>query len=488
VSGSIACVFLVCSLWDAGRYALVLSDEARHAMNGALIHDWLAGGPWLHPMTYALRYFSRWPALSMPYHPPLFPIFEALIYFWLGVNTFAARVAVGLALASLVIFFCTPWSQQLSRQVMLEWPALALLTMAFLVLARSRVSFSWQQGISFALLAGAAVWTKQEAVFAGAVPVLYFLLSKRWSVLSSPGVWVATALFGLLVVGLDAWTPGGALLRRVGPLHELTGRLPHNIRVYLTAAWSLPGVLALLALGGLMARFVLVRKATDENALYWSWAVAAVPVLLVGGWATDRYLFIVLPAIVVPGCAMLLRSLEAVIDRRVGLWVLLAVAGIYAAGHLRTASQSLPGPVESAQVVIAQGATRVLYCGETDGQFIFALRSIGGLSSPIVIRGQKLSPDVFTAAGLERFAHDYGISHVVLERTDVRQIWDDLDVAQVRWLTRDRDIRLGGPTGDTLRVYRFSDPSPTPLKTLIVPTSKLEGVERRMTLDWSDPL
>jgi hypothetical protein len=507
--GAIAGATLLWSLSDASGYALVLSDEARHAMNGALIHDWIASGRWLHPMAYALRYYSQWPALSLSYHPPLFPAFEALIYFGLGVNAFAARVAVGLAtavavfwllrlittthnsptvaLTSLTILLFTPWSQELLREVMLEWPALALLAMAFLVLMRSRSRFSWRQGTAFALLAGAAVWTKQEAVFAGAVPLLYCFLSRRCSALRSQGPWVATGLFCLFVLSLDAWSPSSGLFRRIGPLNDVSGRLLHNIRVYLTAAWGLPGAFVLLAAAGLLVPVARQRRTTDDNALYWSWIIAALPELLIGGWASDRYLFIVLPAIVVLGCATLFRILET-LHRRAAVVVLATVAAVYAVAHLQVMRLSLPGPVESARVMITQRATRVLYCGETDGQFIFALRSIGGPSSPIVIRGQKLSADVFTSAGLERFAHDYGISHVVLERTGVRQPWDQLDVKEVRWLRPYGDIRLGGAINDTLHLYRFIDPSPTPLNTLTVPTSKLEGVEQLMILDWSRPL
>jgi len=66
----VAAVGLAClvGLWslrglDAG--GLVTTDAARHAMNGALIHDWLREGPWTAPGEYANWYYSRWPSLSL---------------------------------------------------------------------------------------------------------------------------------------------------------------------------------------------------------------------------------------------------------------------------------------------------------------------------------------------------------------------------------------------------------------------------------------
>src|SRR5215469_10230252 len=121
-------------------------DTARHALNGAFVLDMVRHWKVAHPVQYGYWYYSRLPALSLPYHPPLFPVFEALVYGVFGVNTLAARIAIAIAtfaavlllyrvilrthnsplLATMVTisFFALPRVQKLSATVMLEVPAL----------------------------------------------------------------------------------------------------------------------------------------------------------------------------------------------------------------------------------------------------------------------------------------------------------------------------------------------------------------------------
>src|SRR5579862_9835579 len=72
------------------------TDAARHAMNGAFIYDLVRTGHLLRPIEYAKNYYGRLPALSMPFHPPVFPAIEAVFYAVFGVNLVAAQLAVCL--------------------------------------------------------------------------------------------------------------------------------------------------------------------------------------------------------------------------------------------------------------------------------------------------------------------------------------------------------------------------------------------------------
>ena len=60
---------------------VVETDAARHAMNGAFIYDLIRNGELISPITYGEFYYSRLPALSLPYHPPLFPVIESFFFF-----------------------------------------------------------------------------------------------------------------------------------------------------------------------------------------------------------------------------------------------------------------------------------------------------------------------------------------------------------------------------------------------------------------------
>ncbi len=143
----LALMFAAWGLRGARTCDIVDTDAARHAMNGAFLHDLIRDAEFTRAAEYAKEYYSRLPALSMPYHPPLFPLVESLAFFALGVNVFAARLLVAFAVAATSVllynlvlkthashllaflttatFLSVNGSQRLASDVMLEFPALA---------------------------------------------------------------------------------------------------------------------------------------------------------------------------------------------------------------------------------------------------------------------------------------------------------------------------------------------------------------------------
>ena len=113
-------------------------------------------------MAWLRDYFVHFPALSMPYHPPLFPAVEALFYAAFGVSPVSARLAVAgfvagavllffhqvrslnknsyVAAACVLIFFSLPLTQMLSADVMLELPALFWVLASTVFIARQEES------------------------------------------------------------------------------------------------------------------------------------------------------------------------------------------------------------------------------------------------------------------------------------------------------------------------------------------------------------
>ena len=182
----LAVLFALLSLRGLESRNIVDTDAARHAMNGAFVHDLLLSGRIAHPIAYGKEYYGRLPALSMPYHPPLFPAIEALFYFVFGVNLLAARLAVALAVAvctvllyrlfaathhSDVLALCATvtvlslWNSQLvATDVMLEFPAMAFALAALYCLRDAGREYPLDRALLFATLGAAAVWTKQFAV------------------------------------------------------------------------------------------------------------------------------------------------------------------------------------------------------------------------------------------------------------------------------------------------------------------------------------
>jgi 4-amino-4-deoxy-L-arabinose transferase-like glycosyltransferase len=208
-------VFALASLRSLPGGNIIDPDAARHAMNGAFVRDFVAGGQFTHPVAFGKRYYSHYPALSMPYHPPLFPVAEAAFYALGGVKLTVARLAVASAVAisavllyglivaaygsqalaflSTFTFLSWHWSQWVANDVMLEFPALAVL-LASLYFIRDPVDRP--QLYIFAVIAGAAVWTKQNTLFLGLIPFACVFLRRDWQVLRRKTVWLASALFG----------------------------------------------------------------------------------------------------------------------------------------------------------------------------------------------------------------------------------------------------------------------------------------------------
>src|SRR5690242_1667256 len=149
---AIAIAFAAWAMRTVGAYAIVQTDAARHAMNGVFLRDLIARGKFNDILPFARTYFAHFPALSMPYHPPLFPAIEAVFFLIFGVNTFVARLVVALAAAlsatllfgivkraggstliaaaSTITFLCLPQSMWLSSDVMLEFPTLVFTLLA----------------------------------------------------------------------------------------------------------------------------------------------------------------------------------------------------------------------------------------------------------------------------------------------------------------------------------------------------------------------
>lgn len=475
----------------------LLSDSARHAMNGVLIHDYVKSAPLTDPTAFAQEYYSRLPGFSLPYHPPLFPCVEALCYCIFGVDLFAARFAVALAvfacavllfrlvetthgslaLAALttVAFLCLTSTRLLSCDVMLEMPALAFTLGALYCLRELPDRYSLAQGLGFALLAEAAVWTKQHTAFLGLVPFLCVAVTRRWRLLAEKTIWISSALFGCLLLPLlhvSARPSYGSAYGSDLPvsLERAYEIIFHHVKFYPTVLYAEFGLLASLFIVGsvvvlLVGQFRL--PASPADALYLAWALAsAVFVTLIAGW-DQRYLFFVYPALVFLGCVGLARLSNAVAGRR-WTWLLPSAVTLFLlVQFLQAPPCTIFGPGQAAEYVLGQSAKRILYCGKSDGSFIFAARALSASPQLTVLRGDKLPPETFATEAFLAFLRRNRIEYVVLEHTTIPnpwlpQSWLALEespppslVLEREWPVLCQPYRL---INGRLRIYRVTDP------------------------------
>lgn len=499
---AIALVFSAWGMRSVGPYNVIETDAARHAMNGVFLHDLIAQGKFTHVLTFARSYYGQFPALSLPYHPPLFPLIEALFYTVLGVSAMAARLAVALSIfaaaiamfrlvmathrscavaaLSTITFLCLPEALWLGSDVMLEFPALVFTLLAIYRLQPMDGEYTMRRLIGFTVLAAAAVWTKQQTVFLIAVPFLCAAQMGWWRVFRKAPIWISAALFLVAVGALSALSLPfhGAGVNQALPsaathVHQTTygSLIVRNLNFYVTGYPQAAGPAGVILMAALLAAICGRLMQRKQAALYTAWAVSSFVILLLLRPFATRYLFFTYPALIVLGISGLVSIVERLTRRRA--WGIAAAAAVVllALVQFPYRTQYLRGPDEAARLIAGAKPKRVLYCGGTDGNFIFHYRALRPDLGTTVITGDKLSNETFTPEGLEEFAHDYGVQYIALEEIEdlpVKRPWLPLLKTPARSMVAEQDIPItsSGRWNGMLRIYRFTNPSDNPKDAL----------------------
>ena len=197
------------------------NDETRHVMTGVFFRDLLVDLPLDRLRSYAVEYYLQYPALGVLVWPPLFYGIEGLFMLVFGTSFLVAKALVGLFSAMACAYFfllvrrthgtaeatiagllfgLSPMVFQLSRQVMLEMPALAFALAAVFHFVRY-LDLERRSDLFLAAAASAAfALTRYDAHFL----LLFFLLCllglRRFDLFRRREVWVASLLALAVVV------------------------------------------------------------------------------------------------------------------------------------------------------------------------------------------------------------------------------------------------------------------------------------------------
>lgn len=489
-------VFLMLwSLRGAATSSPATRDSARHAMNGAFFHDLIRFGHLADPIGYAKWYHARLPALSMPYHPPLFPAIEAMGFLAFGIDTWNARLLVALftALGALLwvelliathrsailgllcgaAFYLSPLCQFLSTDVMLEMPAIAICLGAILVLARTGDNLRWRSGWAYGILAGAGILTKQT-VFLGVLLVLFPILSGRVRWFRTAPFWCASGCIGLAALSLVAmaWSVGWSGLPGTWNIRGLFTEMAGNLAFYLgQLPWVLLALFAGLAL--LFSRWRSIKRQVSKPArsLYVSWAASAGLVLVLLPAHDERYALFLIPPLLVLGAEIALSLLSAVLPPRAAFAVLALAASVFSVRWLSPNYHNyLEGTRQLAAHVHRIGYSRVLFCGGAGGNFIFEMRAAEQWPRTTVIRCDKLPESTFQPDAFRDFVHRYGIRAVVIQKEDYAANWLRFLDQPLPTMIFDGKWRLTGSAfNGELVLFRMTDPSPQPEKIVPIP-------------------
>jgi 4-amino-4-deoxy-L-arabinose transferase-like glycosyltransferase len=497
----LALFFALWALRGVRGNVVVDTDAARHAMNGAFILDLVRHGQVFSPVRYAKWYYGRYPAITIPYHPPGFPIYEAIFFALWGVNVFSARLAVAaavgvaavllywlikathhsmlLAFCAVIAFLSLPISQVEASDVMLEFPAIVPVIASIHSLHLMLATRRWRHSLAFAAFGAAAIWTKQT-VFLIPLPYLYIVLLRRWHLLRWIQLWVAVTLLCLSALGLAAigWSVGWSGISATWLREGTFEQLRTNLCFYFN--WAI-GLKLAIGIGVLSLAWTwrrLVRREAagrheghNPNTIYLAWLVAILLVLMVIPAFSPRYLFFAYPAALVLGLSMVVEVATSIAPR---LRYVSAIAGtglVVISGFPRPPA-SLSGPADAAAYVLSTDAKRVLYCGLTDGNFIFSLRTLDKDLSVSVMRGDKIPEGQARADTLPDFARRSGVDYLIMEQSGKPPAWDGRLKSSYLSLERVIPLKSSQPRFDgQLSIYRVYGTSHDPNHEPDVPIS-----------------
>jgi hypothetical protein len=199
--------------------SLINPDEGGHYVNALFIGDWIRAG-FPSPMTFAQDYYAHFPRLSIGHWPPGWYLLEAPIFATLrpspwGALLIAAFVAglpssaivwafdrighraIGLALGIAYVFL--PLVVDGARYLLLDQPVALVVAIGAILWARASEKPNWPRFLIFAIFAAAAPLTKGNGALIALVPAIDIALTRRWSLLKRPALWVAALVTVVLV-------------------------------------------------------------------------------------------------------------------------------------------------------------------------------------------------------------------------------------------------------------------------------------------------
>lgn len=391
-------------------------DAPRHALNGAFLKDFVLAHPWHDPKAWAVNYYLQYPALSILFYPPLFYVFEAVVYGLLGVSHFSAQITVGLftillafsayriarlslsATAALGVGLLTigaPAAALWGRQVMLDVPAYAcILGSSFLLLRHIETKRAAHLYLSAAVLL-AAIYIKFNSVFI--IPVFFGVLwweqGLRGLLERRTMAAMVLVLFGLLPMAYLTLKFGQANVASV--VGRDTDLSRTNLEAWLFYGRQIPEALGYVPTV-LAALFPMLALATRPKA------GEARLVGLLAGWFLFGYLFVSAIGVREPRHALSLLfplamfaafSLKRVLAERYAPAATLALGlGTFAYSVLYCPTPAIDGYGEVAAYVgqTAPEHAVILFSGYRDGNFIFDMRTEEDRRDISIIRADKL--------------------------------------------------------------------------------------------------
>ncbi len=500
-------------------------DPPRYLLNGAFLYDLIGAGVWrpADVVSFAQRYYARYPALSLGHHPPLLPASLVPFFAVFGVSVFAGRLAIlaffvmsvvlvyrlatylyddeQVAGWSSLLFASAPIIGQFGQRLLSEIPTIALMLAALVFVERFRRTGGLRNYLLFVAAAIASLLCRLTAIYMFPAYLMLVLVGGGHRHLAKGRVAMATLIgIGLLGGAMAAFlilSPFNA-----GVVLDVLRRGPEwaAVRAMYDALVRQTPLVATMTGGVLLAVMRADRRVL--RPLVWIASVLLCAVILTGSIEPGRYSILAVPALCILGASPMGRTSTG--PQRIAWAVLLIIAIVF---QLRNTwsrpTWDTPGYEDAARFIVAHAQTpTVLYSASVDaGYFVFFVRKHDPGHRLVILRSDKLlTTSYMSSLSVEdridqpeeifEILGTYGIRYVVIEdRVSGTVTLDWLrDLVKTDRFVERRRIPIGRGNelldGVSLAVYEYLD------ATQATPDAELDLniplVGRRIVLPLSD--
>lgn len=493
-------ITLVITTKDISNGEFREADGFSHGMNGVFICDFVKDMPIQNAYEYALKYYARYPSITIPYHPPVFPLFEAVFYFLFGISTTTARFTVvffslvaiftwyhlirskydkGIAFFSAIFFITAPKIVFHSRAVMLEMPSLSIAIVTIYFFHRAIDLNKLKNLIPCATLLGISLWTKQTTCFLVPLFICYIIFTKKIQILISKEAIISIIIFLLISIPLVYITYKFAnynITQATVSPSTFYGKNYSFASRFLYYIKALPWItgLPVLILSILSLLFLVIKNKLRLILFSILWIILYYALLTYISVKEVRYAFYLIPPICLIA-AMLLNEIKLSYKNiRLSLagYIILSIFTIINGYNVK--HEYIKGYEEAAKYIIKNSKSiSVLVCAYYHGNLIFNIRKHDKQKQIYVLRGEKILPEIYTNPRIKKHGYNkediypilekYGIKYVVMEnkiRWERPQIKRLINVFSSKDFTLRKKINLSSNISDynehAILIYEFN--------------------------------
>jgi hypothetical protein len=436
-------------------------DAWSHAMNGVYLLDLIKQMPIHGFWDFTVRYYAKYPAISLPYHPPGFPLIEMVFFAVFGISPATARFAVvlcaiigiiawyglvqsthnrNLAFLSSLLIVANNTVVVFSRQVMLEVPTLAVSILSLYCLHRAIESNSRSYLYCWALSAGASVWFKQSALFILPLSLTYLFFKRKHYKLASRDLFFS---WGIVIVGITpiaftTWYFARFAYEQVVMSTRLYGFEKASLANWLYYLRFFPHQVPVpvLIVAAISIAMLIWKRRWERHLIYFLWLVWGYVIISYISVKDTRYAFFLIPPVYLFACSIVDEIKIKLRGIRVATVLLGCACITQCAFACRVPTRIIVGFEQAARYVVDnwKGNT-VIVCARYHGNFTFNVRRLDPSGKIMVLRAEKVMPELRFRR--EQRNEEYlfsalrslGTKYIVVENLD----WEDIpELARLR--------------------------------------------------------